>query len=986
MVRRPCMCALRGNHSGTRILGGFRRFDPYKGCALVPLRYNSFSLQGCIQGRFAITGSAAVLYFLTYIVYGSYAGAGEASTLCFMGDTDMRSKFSKSFLIVTVIVSLICSPAYANDSTEIQNDSFYYKLSKLLAGTDTSGFFNEMELTIGLNTLSVDGETQVLDAAPEIYNSRTMLPIRAIAEAAGAEVEWEQETRTVTITSAYGDEVSCTIGSNVLTINDEDSLMDVSPYVKSGRTYLPVRAVSEALEMDVDWEGSTATVTLTAPYQSARLLVVADRLNTDDLGAETVLSDGTGLWVLQFASPTEAKVAAALLEADGVSVEPDLYLPPVIDEPSSNISTQSSNHYTWGVADCKFEAFVANNKNQFSGSEIVAVIDTGVDSTHSFLRSHMLSGYDFVDGDNDPRPGSGNKQDHGTHVAGIIIDCACGAPVSIMPIRALREGGGTIAAVAAGIKYAANHGADVINLSLGGGHSSTMDSAISYAIGKGCTVVVSAGNDNINTASACPAHLTTSGVLVVSAGDSRHNRSIWSAGQASNYGNSVDVMAPGTDVRASIPGDSYGDKDGTSMAAPHVSAAVALLDLAWDKTLSPSELEAKVRSATTYGTWTNQAVGCGFLDMSKADVPRNVTPSISLSKSSLVLNVGSRDALTAKTTPANTSISWTSNNTNVVAVDNMGNVTAVSAGSARVTASITVNSRSYSSSCSVTVSAPGISISRSSLSLGIGDQSSLSASTTVSGSRVSWSSSSPSVASVSDSGLVTAVGEGTALISASITVDSRTYSDKCTVTVVGNGWTTVELPQKDGFTVETKNQYRYRDKSTTTSSESSLAGWTLYDEASEYGPWGPWSEWENGSGAINVKDSNLIEVETRHDGTTYYNLYYYKYWNAGAGAYYYTYSSGMGGTKYTATAKADEITPYQSYDGHQAYTYNGHDLWWIESFRYVANDQYRVRERSRTVTYYFYKWGDWSDWQDDPFSSTVTREVDSRRIYRYRAL
>ena len=367
----------------------------------------------------------------------------------------MKRKISCLLTALLLAVSIVSLPAYAAQpaGTFAVQEDFYRQLAGLVGNQDYSKFFDEMELRIGSEILSVDGETQILDAAPEIRNDRTMLPIGLVAKAAGADVAWEPSTATVRIESASGDTVSFSIGSSAMTINDQSVQMDVTPYIKQDRTYMPIWAVADALELDVDWIGETRTVRLTAPYQSGRLIVLADQLDTQGLDAETVISDGTGMWVLQFDSPAQAKTAAKLLESRGVVAEPDLYIPPVTD-PTASDTAAAGSHYSWGVGNCGFDGFISKYSSQFKGKGVVAVVDTGVDSSHSFLRGRVLSGgYDFIDGDTTPNDG----HSHGTHVAGTIIDCVGSAPVSILPVRVLNnQGRGSSVAVIAGIKYAAD--------------------------------------------------------------------------------------------------------------------------------------------------------------------------------------------------------------------------------------------------------------------------------------------------------------------------------------------------------------------------------------------------------------------------------------------------------------------------------------------------------------------------------------------------
>lgn len=502
------------------------------------------------------------------------------------------------------------------------SDSFYRELAQLLR-EDSSDYFGAMEMTIGASALKVDGRQQALDVAPDIKNGRTMLPIRAIAENAGATVGYDGDRRAVTISNDYGDEIVCTIGSGTMMVNSQAHTLDAAPYIENGRTYLPVRAVAEALNLDVGWDGATSTVTLTAPYQTARVLALGSNVDTGGLGAKKVIQDGAGMWVLQFDNPNQAKQAVETLRSRGVTAVGDAITPDPRDERSS-LSSGQSGHNSWGAEECNFDAFIRTYSGQFQGSATVAVVDSGVDLDHPYLRGRLLSGVDFIDGDSSPDDECG----HGTHVSATIVDCAGSAPVRILPVRCLDANNtGYTSTIAAAIKYAADHGADVINLSLGGeGDNPIMDNAVNYAVSRGALVVIAAGNDNKSTSGFCPAHMTTPGTVVVSAGSMGRSKADFS-----NYGNSVDLMAPGLHIYAAALNGEYWDMSGTSMAAPHVSAAAALLDLATGKSLSPSELEQKVQSATDgNGRWSSSVSGYGFLDMSRADVGSTAKPVVKI--------------------------------------------------------------------------------------------------------------------------------------------------------------------------------------------------------------------------------------------------------------------------------------------------------------------------------------------------------------------
>lgn len=204
-----------------------------------------------------------------------------------------------------------------------EEEPFYRQLAELIDQKGTQGFFEEMTLTLGTNRLVVDGTEYQMDVSPEVKNERTMLPFRAVAEAMGATVEYDPQARQARVVSAGGDVVLCPMEGDMITVNGQQRELDVPGYAKDGRIYLPVRAVAEALGLEVEWRQEDASVILTAPYQTARIIVLSDRLNADELGAETVLTDGDGLWVLQFSTPLKAKAANDQLTARGIPSAPD---------------------------------------------------------------------------------------------------------------------------------------------------------------------------------------------------------------------------------------------------------------------------------------------------------------------------------------------------------------------------------------------------------------------------------------------------------------------------------------------------------------------------------------------------------------------------------------------------------------------------------------------------------------------------------------
>ena len=160
------------------------------------------------------------------------------------------------------------------------------------------------------------------------------------------------------------------------------------------------------------------------------------------------------------------------------------------------------------------------------------------------------------------------------------------------------------------------------------------------------------------------------------------------------------------------------------------------------------------------------------------------TSGITLSRYSISsLYVGESETISATTSPSGQSVSWSSSNTRVATVSN-GRITAVGAGSATITASFSYNGSTYSEACSVTVREISVSLSQSSLTMTAGDTESLSATVSPSGTSVSWTSSNTDVATVSSGGRITAVADGSATITAEITVNGRNYTDTCQIIVV----------------------------------------------------------------------------------------------------------------------------------------------------------------------------------------------------------
>jgi thermitase len=256
---------------------------------------------------------------------------------------------------------------------------------------------------------------------------------------------------------------------------------------------------------------------------------------------------------------------------------------------------------------------------------VIAVVDTGVDSSHPDLASKIVGEYSYVG--RSAKDGFG----HGTHVAGIAAAATnnstgvagmcpnCG----ILSVKVLNDqGSGYMSDVASGIIYAASHGARVINLSLGGsGHSETMRAALQYAVTHNALPVCAMGNSNSSTNTPEPAYWYD--CLSVIATEADGTRASFS-----NYGIKADVAAPGRALLSTMPTytctlngygyyNNYDALSGTSMATP-MMAGIAGLVLSRNPNLTPAQVRGIIEAAAGDGaTWTPD-LGFGIVNAAKA--------------------------------------------------------------------------------------------------------------------------------------------------------------------------------------------------------------------------------------------------------------------------------------------------------------------------------------------------------------------------------
>ncbi|TCP59168.1 thermitase [Tumebacillus sp. BK434] len=243
----------------------------------------------------------------------------------------------------------------------------------------------------------------------------------------------------------------------------------------------------------------------------------------------------------------------------------------------------------------KIQANYAWDYCRGSSSTRIAILDTGIDLLHPDLAAKIVPGYDFVNSDSIADDDHG----HGTHVAGtataLTNNSSHGAGVDwnarLMPVKVLDStGAGYTSDIISGVYYAADNGASIINMSLGGSsYSAAFQDVVNYAWNRGVVIVAAAGN-NGNTTVTYPAAYTN--VLSVAATTSTDAKASFSS-----YGTWVDIAAPGQNIYSTAKGGGMITMSGSSMAAPIVAGVAGLVKgRPGYSTASPSMIVYKITS------------------------------------------------------------------------------------------------------------------------------------------------------------------------------------------------------------------------------------------------------------------------------------------------------------------------------------------------------------------------------------------------------
>ena len=328
----------------------------------------------------------------------------------------------------------------------------------------------------------------------------------------------------------------------------------------------------------------------------------------------SIFSETERLYIVEGDKKTIKQLRKSPFKQDIEYIEPN-YIYHSLEIPNDPAYSQQ-----WNLRSINIEQAWEDSKGE---GITVAVIDTGVSKVPDLEQTEFVEGYNFVDN----TVNADDDVGHGTHVAGTIAQstnnnygvAGVAYQAKIMPLKVLGVNGGSIADIAEAIKFAADNGADVINMSLGGGGDSLlMQSAIKYAHDKGVVIVAAAGNENRNSA-VYPARYPQ--VISVAAIDSAGLKAPYS-----NFGAGVDISAPGGSETGKILQETINPENkqaefigyqGTSMASPHVAGVAALIKATGME--NPDEVrEVLMQSARKVEKDPLNHYGAGQLDATNA--------------------------------------------------------------------------------------------------------------------------------------------------------------------------------------------------------------------------------------------------------------------------------------------------------------------------------------------------------------------------------
>ena len=420
------------------------------------------------------------------------------------------------------------------------------------------------------------------------------------------------------------------------TFND-DQKISIKSNISSENYEVSLEGISEGLGYSIIEKDEH--IEITRDFQTKRLMVFSDEKKIDTYGAVKVVDGYKNLHILQYETELEAKQAYESFKIDS-DIE-KVYLDKIhtlsdikTEQINTGFSASTSNYYSWGASTMGIDDYNQFLKFHTLRDVTVAVLDTGIDTDHSMFDGRIdftnaksfVSNNNSYEDDHETTTGSG----HGTHVSGIIADLTPDS-VKILPLKVLNKQGETYSSTVylameyvINLKKNGNNSIVAMNISLGGDAEIGSDdyngyvNQINNAYNNGIFSIVAAGNEKQNVKNVTPANV--SNAITVSA-IAKNGTSYEFASNYSNYGEYIDFCAPGTAIYSAKKGGGTVGMSGTSMATPHVAAAIALLYSYSDNNFQSMAdvYNVLVNQCKDLGTsGKDKYYGYGYIDLSDA--------------------------------------------------------------------------------------------------------------------------------------------------------------------------------------------------------------------------------------------------------------------------------------------------------------------------------------------------------------------------------
>ena len=372
-------------------------------------------------------------------------------------------------------------------------------------------------------------------------------------------------------------------------------------FFEDGKEFLPLESVSKTLGYSLSY--NEENISVTKNFETKRLIVYSNE-KINSYGAVKTAENYSNIHIFEYKTEKQTKEAYNYFK--NLKAVTNVEVDAIVKAEAQTYGLNDSFSYsTWGAEAMNVSSYSAHLLENVQESDLntvyVAVLDTGVDTDHSWLTNRIA--YDL--GKNYTSSKSSTSYEfedvfgHGTHVSGTIVDLTL-KNVKIIPIKVMNDNGyGYTSGIIAGIEYVTNLKKNqnlnivAMNMSLGSEISvssseyNSYKNAIEKAYNQNILTIAAAGNEGVDAKNSSPANVEKAiTVAAVAQSGNTYSHPTWS-----NYGSYVDVSAPGSSIYSAKCGGGITSMSGTSMAAPHIAACVALLRSDVSKNYSLSDIE-----------------------------------------------------------------------------------------------------------------------------------------------------------------------------------------------------------------------------------------------------------------------------------------------------------------------------------------------------------------------------------------------------------